>query len=300
MQETNPTDLSAYLEDAMPRVRTLARRAGGAILEIYRSADVGAEAKEDGSPLTRADLVSHRVLTDGLRDAFPDVPVLSEESAEIPYDTRRAWTQYWLVDPLDGTKEFLKRNGEFTVNVALIDRGRPVLGVVHVPVSGATYSGALGRGAHRHRGDEVRPIRCAAPEDGHVRVVASRSHRNEATDAFIEGLAEIYDEVELTSSGSSLKLCRVAEGAAHYYPRVAPTMEWDTAAAQAVVEAAGGVVWRYGTREPLAYGKRDLHNPHFLVAYAPDAPVPDPHASRAGEASEATGAAGADGSEEHR
>ena len=288
------------LDTALPVVRALAREAADAILTIYDRGRARAEEKGDGSPLTQADLASHEILTSGLAARFPDVPVLSEESAEIPYETRRAWRRHWLVDPLDGTKEFLARNGEFTVNVALVEEGRPVLGVVHVPVTGVAYVAAGGRGAWRVDGEGERRVGTEAPRDGRVSVVASRSHRNAATDAFIHGLGSIWSDVALASSGSSLKLCRVAEGSAHYYPRIAPTMEWDTAAAHAVVAEAGGAVWRYGTREPLHYGKRDLHNPHFLVAYAPDAPVPDPHTTRAGAAGEAAGTAGAGGTEEHR
>ncbi len=261
-------------------VARLCERAGHAILEIYQDpAAFGVERKDDGSPLTRADLAAHRVLVDGLRSLTPDVPVLSEESGDVPYEVRAAWTRYWLVDPLDGTKEFVKRNGEFTVNVALIEvrdgAGVPVAGVVHVPVTGTTYAGGEGLGAWRQEAGVREAISTRPPADGPVRVVASRSHGNPATDAFIAGLETRFGQVDTTTSGSSLKLCRVAEGAAHYYPRVAPTMEWDTAAAHAVVTAAGGVVWRYGTRQPLRYAKRDLLNPHFLVAFAGDAPLPD-------------------------
>ena len=266
-------------------VARLCERAGRAILEIYDDPDgFDVERKDDGSPLTRADLAAHRILVDGLRALTPDVPVLSEESGDVPYAERAAWTRYWLVDPLDGTKEFVKRNGEFTVNVALIEvrdgAGVPVAGVVHVPVTGATYAGGEGLGAWRQADGTREPISTEPPGDGPVRVVASRSHRNPATDAFIAGLEARFGPVETASSGSSLKLCRVAEGAAHYYPRAAPTMEWDTAAAHAIVAAAGGVVWRYGTREPLRYAKRNLLNPHFLVAFAGDAPLPDGYLQR--------------------
>jgi len=276
--------LDRSISDLLPAVRKLAERAGQAILEIYEDpAAFGTEAKDDGSPLTRADLASHRLLLQGLTALTPDVPVLSEESAEIDAEQRSRWTRYWLVDPLDGTKEFVKRNGEFTVNVALIEVRRgvgvPVAGVVHVPVTGTTYAGGEGIGAWRHQGEDRQPIATGTLGDDPIQVVASRSHGNPATDAFIAGLEERFGDVRTASSGSSLKLCRVAEGAAHYYPRVAPTMEWDTAAADAVVRAAGGVVWRYGTRQPLAYAKADLHNPPFLVAFHASAPLPDAYAS---------------------
>lgn len=258
--------------------REVAERAGRVVLGIYASAEgTDAQLKGDGSPLTRADLASHQVIVDGLRAAVPEWPVLSEEGVDVPEATRIGWTRNWLIDPLDGTKEFLARNGEFTVNVALIEAadgvGRPVLGVVHVPVTGVTYVGIPNMGAWRHDADGRTRI-TAAPPEGTVRIVASRSHGNPATDAFIAGLAAHFGEVERTSSGSSLKLCRVAEGSAHYYPRVAPTMAWDTAAAQAVAEAAGAVVWRYGSRKALHYDARALRNPPFLVAYAADAPLP--------------------------
>jgi 3'(2'), 5'-bisphosphate nucleotidase len=271
---------SVALHPLLDDVARLCKRAGEAILDVYRDPDTfGTEAKADGSPLTRADLASHRILMGGLTTLTPDVPVLSEESAKISYEQRAAWTRFWLVDPLDGTKEFVARNGEFTVNVALIEVrdgvGVPVAGVVHVPVTGVTYVGREGLGAWREQDGTRTRIAPSAPVDGPLRVVASRSHGNPATDAFIDGLEALLGSVERTSSGSSLKLCRVADGSAHYYPRAAPTMEWDTAAAHAIVNAAGGVVWRYGTTEPLRYAKRSLLNPHFLVAYAGDAPLPD-------------------------
>ncbi len=276
MTRSDPALLGPILDD----VARLCAQAGDAILEVYEDPGAfGTEAKSDGSPLTRADLASHRILTGGLTALTPDLPVLSEESAEVPYEQRATWTRFWLVDPLDGTKEFVKRNGEFTVNVALIEIrsgiGVPVAGVVRVPVTGATYAGGEGVGAWREQDGLRTSISTVAPGEGPVRVVASRSHGNPATDAFIDGLEALLGPIDRTSSGSSLKLCRVAEGSAHYYPRVAPTMEWDTAAAHAIVTAAGGVVWRYGTTEPLRYAKEDLLNPHFLVGYAGDAPLPD-------------------------
>jgi 3'(2'), 5'-bisphosphate nucleotidase len=272
--------LPIELTELAELVRGLAERAGRAILAI-EAADpdaVDRQTKSDGSLLTRADLASHRVLVDGLREGTPELPVLSEEGAEVPEATRVSWTRYWLLDPLDGTKEFVAKNGEFTVNVALIDAqdgiGTPTLGVVHVPRSGTTYVGIRGRGAMRHEAGTRASIAPVTPA-GTVRVVASRSHGNAATDAFIEGLSHLHGSVEHSSSGSSIKLCRVAEGSAHFYPRVAPTMAWDTAAAHAVAEAAGAVVWRFGTRAPLRYDARALRNPPFLVAHGPDALLPE-------------------------
>jgi 3'(2'), 5'-bisphosphate nucleotidase len=239
----------------------LASQAGQAILEIYQR-DFEVQHKEDESPLTEADLASHRTILAGLNALTPDIPVLSEESAALPYETRRQWQRYWLVDPLDGTREFVKRNGEFTVNIALIEGGRPVLGVVHVPVSGVSYFGQAGAGAFRQEADGSRQAisvtpRCQPP----MRVVGSRSHAGESLQRFLDKVGEH----EIVSMGSSLKLCLVADGSADVYPRLGPTSEWDTAAAQAVVEAAGGQVTDTELK-PLRYNQKEsLLNPHFLV-----------------------------------
>lgn len=256
-----------------------ALRAGAAILCIYER-DFAVEYKEDESPLTEADKAAHHIIVDALEDT--GLPVLSEESRAVPYEERKGWGTFWLVDPLDGTKEFIKKNGEFTVNIALIKGGRPVMGVVYAPVLKTLYIGVIGRGAVRGAGDEMfqnlENLNAGFPnlgnafellpaeqaEEGVIKVVASRSHCNDETKEFIAGL-EKQGRIELVSSGSSLKLCMVAEGSADVYPRIAPTMEWDTAAAQAVVEAAGGTVVQYGSDEPLRYNKEDLLNPFFVV-----------------------------------
>ena len=234
--------------------------AGKAILSIYNG-DFEVYEKEDKSSLTEADLASHRIITRFLSEYTPKIPLLSEESAAAPYDERRKWEKYWLIDPLDGTREFVNRNGEFTVNIALIENGVPVLGVVHVPVSGITYCGSSGTGSFMIREGNSRPINVARPAAVPPRVVGSRSHAGESLKRFLENVGEH----QLVSMGSSLKLCLVAEGAADIYPRLGPTSEWDTAAAQAVVETAGGVVvdcegvpLRYNTKESLL-------NPEFLV-----------------------------------
>ncbi len=242
-------------------LETIARRAGAAIDEIYQRASPEVMTKADDSPLTEADLASHRIIAEGLAQLTPEIPVLSEEGRSMPYEERRSWRRFWLVDPLDGTKEFIKKNGEFTVNIALIEAGAPVLGVVHAPVLGRTYSGVVGAGAWRRDGDsEARPVRAAGTGSGSLAVVASRSHAGEDLKAF---LAEL-PEHRLVSMGSSLKLCLVGEGEADVYPRLGPTMEWDTGAADAVVRAAGGQVLDLGG-EPLAYNKENLLNPHFIV-----------------------------------
>ncbi len=243
-------------------VLEIARDAGHRILEIYQS-DFAVQAKEDTSPLTEADMASHRAIVAGLGELTPDIPVLSEESGEIPFEKRRRWGEYWLVDPLDGTKEFIKRNGEFTVNIALILNGRPVLGVVHVPAKDTDYYGADGLGAYRKTGGTPpEPIHVSTLGTGPVRVVGSRSHRGSSLDGY---LARLGDH-EMVPMGSSLKICLVASGEADVYPRLGPTCEWDTAAAQGVVEAAGGQVVDL-TGEPLRYNTKDEYLNPFFIAY---------------------------------
>ena len=243
-----------------------ARQAGDAILEDYAS-DFDVQSKDDESPLTQADLASHRRIVSGLAELTPGLPVISEESGLPDFGERGKWPIYWLIDPLDGTKEFVNRNGEFTVNIALIADGRPVFGVVHVPVQGKTYVGCEGHGAElRAEGEQPRPIRVAQNSAQPVRVVGSRSHRGASLDAFIDKLGDC----DLVPMGSSLKFCVVAEGGADIYPRLGPTSEWDTAAAQAVVEQAGGTVVTLDGK-PMKYNqKEEILNPHFMVIGATD------------------------------
>lgn len=255
----------------LDKVIDLAINAGQAILEVYESDEFEIVQKEDNSPVTAADLAAHKVIQAGLETLLEGVPVMSEESAIPDFAQRRQWQRYWIVDPLDGTKEFINRNGEFTVNIALIENCLPVLGVVHVPVTGITYAGILKQGAFRQDGSgerkaiSVRSMTGRGDPDSPVAVVASRRHGAGAVDALLEALAENLGAVETRNMGSSLKLCLVAEGEADIYPRLAPTMEWDTAAAQAVVEAAGGVVLD-AEFEPMRYNtKDDLLNPYFYV-----------------------------------
>lgn len=243
-------------------VVTIAVNAGQAIMVVYADKSIEVTSKSDASPLTQADLASDRVISAGLTALDLGWPLLSEESAQIPYEARKNWDRFWLIDPLDGTKEFIKRNGEFTVNIALIENGQPILGVVYAPVLDVCYFAARGVGAFVRRGsDEQQPIAVKSAMLGEsLKVVASRSHADERTSALLEKLG-LY---ECISMGSSLKLCLVAEGAAHIYPRLGPTMEWDTAAAHAVVKYSGGKVCDWGGNE-LIYNKPDLHNPEFLV-----------------------------------
>lgn len=245
----------------LEEVVSIARRAGDAILSVY-SEQFEVTSKADRSPLTLADTCSHDLIVQGLRLLTPDVPVLSEEASDIPFDVRRQWMRYWLVDPLDGTKEFVSRNGEFTVNIALVEHHEPLLGVVHVPVRDTTYTGARKLGASRRIGREASTtIRVTAPAASPLRIVGSRSHRDDTLARYLPKL----EPYQLVTCGSSIKFCLVAEGSADLYPRFGPTSEWDTAAAQAVVEAAGGCVVRTdGSR--LRYNtKAELLNPHFLA-----------------------------------
>jgi 3'(2'), 5'-bisphosphate nucleotidase len=253
-------------------VVALAEDAGRAILEVY-ARDFEVSLKDDASPLTEADLASHRSIVAGLARLTPALPVLSEEAVdEAPFETRRAWRRFWLVDPLDGTKEFVKRNGEFTVNIALIEDGRPVLGVVHAPVLGRSYSARVGEGAWRHAADAPPThLAVASPPAATRRVVASRSHAGSETAALLDTLRQ-EGPLDVVSRGSSLKFCLVAEGSAELYPRLGPTMEWDTAAAHCVVEQAGGHVVELGG-EPLRYNKPSLLNPWFVVSAAAPHPV---------------------------
>jgi 3'(2'), 5'-bisphosphate nucleotidase len=242
-------------------VLAIAERAAEQILAVYDNA-VG-ESKADLSPITEADRRANRVIVEGLARLTPHLPVVSEESDLAPYETRRAWPRYWLVDPLDGTREFLAHNGEFTVNIALIDHGLPVLGVVQAPVRATAWAGIRGAGAWRSERGVQSTIRAASSAASPPRVLASRSHRGDSLDRYLARLGPH----ELIGIGSSLKICLIAEGAADIYPRLGPTYEWDTAAAHAVLDASGGTLTDLeGT--PLAYNTRaDLLNPHFL-AYA--------------------------------
>lgn len=242
-------------------ISQIARKAGEVILQVYAQ-DFDVQKKADHSPLTQADMASHRLIEDALGQLTPEIPVLSEESAAIPYAERRQWQRYWLIDPLDGTREFVKRNGEFTVNIALVDQGFPILGVVHVPVTGVTYFGDAAGGAFRQENHgEPEPIQVTRPCATPVRVAGSRSHAGDSLVRFLQKLPAH----EIVSMGSSLKLCLVAEGKADIYPRLGPTSEWDTAAAQAVVESAGGQVTDINLQR-LRYNQKDsLLNPHFLV-----------------------------------
>ncbi len=262
----------ARLDALREGIIALARDAAARILEIYEG-DFAVEHKDDRSPLTAADLAAHHCILAGLERLAPGIPVLSEESAQdVPALVRRQWSRMWLVDPLDGTREFIKRNGEFTVNIALIgEDGSPVLGVVQAPATGALWHGQRGRGAFRRDGDADIAIRVRAPATAPLRVAASRSHRDARTEALMGRMGE----VEPVGIGSSLKFCRLAEGAMDVYPRFGPTSEWDTAAGQCVLEAAGGIVVDPRGRA-LRYNQRDtILNGDFIALGDPSLPWRD-------------------------
>ncbi len=258
--------LDTFLLD---KVVSLCESAGRAILSIY-AADFDIEYKQDQSPVTAADRAAHDILVSGLVALLPGIPVLSEEAEAPDYEIRRHWQRYWLVDPLDGTREFVGRNGDFTVNVALIDGGEPVLGVVHAPVSNTTYTGVKGAGAEKWQAGireaiQVRDVSSRQDRGLPLEVVISRRHGLEATAVLMERLKNSFASVTTKSVGSSLKLCLVAEGKADFYPRLGPTSEWDTAAAQAVVEAAGGAVYTDRFLRLSYNQKPTLLNPSFYV-----------------------------------
>ena len=250
-----------------------ALEASKAILEIYHSGEFDIELKGDNSPLTKADIASHNVIMSYLTKT--DIPVLSEEGRDIPYKDRKDWMQLWIVDPIDGTKEFIKRNGEFTVNIALIENQKPIIGVIFVPVTGELYFSSKEMGAFKvavnledydievllSKGNKL-PLQ---REDKTFTIVASRSHMSAETEGYIQQMREIHGEVKLISKGSSLKLCMVAEGAANCYPRFAPTMEWDTTAGQAICEHAGFEVIDWDTKKNMLYNREELLNNWFLV-----------------------------------
>ncbi|VAX32996.1 3'(2'),5'-bisphosphate nucleotidase [hydrothermal vent metagenome] len=268
--------------------------AGDAILEVY-DRDFGIEHKDDGSPLTLADRCSHEIIFDHLTSLPPEqLPVLSEEGKDIPYEERRTRDYYWLVDPLDGTKEFIKRNGEFTVNIALIHKDRPVLGVIYIPVKDTFYFAAEGLGTYKLEGSEKvgnlelreeknnekvikdllsdilrdstrLPVMPSAGHRSGITIIGSRSHVTKEFEEFVDKMRKKYAEIEFISAGSSLKFCLVAEGKADIYPRFGPTMEWDTAAGQAIVEQAGGAVLDVETRKRMSYNKENLLN-HWFIA----------------------------------
>jgi len=284
--------LRTSLEKCLISALVAAKKAGDDILEVYHG-DIDVTYKEDNSPLTLADERAHRTILKVLPSFFKnDIPILSEEGKDIPYEQRAEWEYLWLVDPLDGTKEFVKRRDEFTVNIALIEKNRPVVGVVFLPALGTLYFAAEGLGSYKlekvervgHLLDDAGnssektldlgvvvegalrlPSRQATGRPSNqINLVGSRSHGTEALAVFVEKMQQNYDKVGFVPAGSALKFCLVAEGKADLYPRFGPTMEWDTAAGHCVVEQCGGAVVRMNQKTSLVYNKKDLHNPHFI------------------------------------
>jgi len=246
----------------LEQVKKIAREAGKRILSFY-AGDHGVTYKEDRSPLTLADQASHQAIVEGLQSAWPEIPIISEEGQLPAFEERSTYQQFWLVDPLDGTKEFIKRNGEFTVNIALIENNRPVLGVVSIPVQERLYSAARGLGAFLEVGDAAPVAICSRADftTDHLSVSVSRSHPSGTLDAFLKKL----NGIEHRPLGSSLKFCYIAEGEVDFYPRFGPLMEWDTAAAHVVAEEAGVVITGLNN-EPLTYNKPDMRHPHGFIA----------------------------------
>jgi len=272
-----------FSQSTIDQLIQLSRQASEAILSVYHSSSFDHSLKSDQSPLTEADIASHNILTAGLKAIWPEIPILSEESDKIPFAERQQWSTYWLIDPLDGTKEFIDRNGEFTVNIALIQDHKPVFGLIMVPVTGVCYWGGSDMGAYRiDDGSVCQPLSIATRVLGdlpskdqplsQITIVASRSHGGDEKTPLDAGLAAYTESVRYQKAGSSLKFCLVAEGLADIYPRLAPTCEWDTAAGQAIVEAVGGVVLNQEC-QPLRYNtKESLLNPYFYVIGDPSFP----------------------------
>lgn len=249
----------------MEDLLAVAKEAGLATLEIYNK-EFNVELKDDRSPLTEADKKSNEIILNKLQNLYPEIPFISEETKQIPYQTRKEWDHFWLIDPLDGTKEFIKRNGEFTINIALIKNQQPVLGVIYVPVKDIMYYAQQGKGSFKiEKGGGEIPIKAREATDDKLIIVGSRSHASQEFYDIVEEKKKHFNDVELISSGSSLKFCLVAEGKAHIYPRTGPTYEWDTAAGHAIALESGKEVYNFDDDEPLSYNKENLLNGWFIV-----------------------------------
>ncbi|MDK9692991.1 MAG: 3'(2'),5'-bisphosphate nucleotidase CysQ [Sulfurimonas sp.] len=241
-------------------IKKIALKAGEAVMQIYRK-DFSIDYKDDKSPLTEADLKSNEIICSNLQSLYPNIPIMSEENKQTDYEIRRNWEYYWCIDPIDGTKEFIKKNDEFTVNIALVHKDAPVLGVVYAPAIAEMYSAKQGEGAFLN--NQKLPLSANEKKQEYMKVVASKSHLSQETQEFIDALDTKH--VEQVSKGSSLKLCMVASGEADIYPRLGPTMEWDTAAADAVVREAGKMTYLFEDETPMVYNKENLLNPWFIV-----------------------------------
>lgn len=246
------------------KVVAIALEAGDAVMEVYKT-DFAVQTKEDESPLTEADLAANRIIKAGLAKLTPSIPILSEESL-VEWEERKNWEYLWCVDPVDGTKEFVNRTDEFTINIALVENNKPILGVVHAPALGVTYFASRAQGAFKIKdGGEPQLIKAnPIPVDGPIKVVGSRSHQSPAMVDYMNKLQETRNQIDFVKSGSALKFCLVADGTADMYPRLAPTSEWDTAAGHIVINESGKRVVQYGKDEELVYNKEDLLNPWFI------------------------------------
>ena len=250
------------------------KQAADAILAIYQQGDLSVEHKSDDSPLTQADLASHRIINAALNSLTPDIAQLSEEACDIPFAERSQWPRYWCIDPLDGTKEFIQGNGEFTINIALIEHGQPILGIIYTPATHTAYWGSVEFGAWKqNHGEQPIQIR-SRPLAQQLTVIGSRRHVSDSGENLLQPIEQRFEHIATKEMGSSLKMCLIAEGAADFYPRLFPTSEWDTAAAQAIVEAAGGILVAAKTLTPLTYNQRpSLINPDFVVCGDPQFPL---------------------------
>lgn len=252
-------------DNRIPELEALIKKAGAAIMDIYNTEDRGISYKDDESPLTKADQAAHEIIYEGIRDLAPDYGFIGEENKNAPYSLRSQQDYNWMVDPLDGTKEFISRNGEFTVNIALINQHRSVLGFVYIPATKELFWGAKDQGAWHLKPDSDQPTRLKASSfswtEKEIRVLCSRSHLNEETESFLNHL----DQPQQIAAGSALKFLRIAKGEAEVYPRLAPTMEWDTAAAEIVLIESGGQVLRWPELKVMNYNKEDLTNPSFVA-----------------------------------
>ena len=249
-------------DELINSVKSIGVEAGSAIMDVYHT-DYDIQIKADNSPVTEADKKANKIISNKLNQLTPDIPILSEEGRNIPFSERSNWKYYWLIDPLDGTKDFIKKNDEFTVNIALIQNGKPTFGVVYAPALDILYWGEVGAGAYKISGESIKvKINVLDELNNPVLVAGSRSHPSERMNAFMGQ----FKESELRPMGSSLKVCLVADGSVHLYPRFGPTMEWDTGAAHAILKASGGEAIIHGTNEPLRYNKENLLNPEFIAS----------------------------------
>lgn len=261
-------------QQLIDQLLTICKRASDAIMQVYQLSDFNIQSKQDQSPVTAADLAAHEIIRQGLQELTPDIPQLSEEDCELSAEQRRQWPLFWCIDPLDGTKEFIQRNDEFTINIALIQDHQPVLGIIYVPVTQIAYWGSEQLGAWKQKGDEAPARIRSRPLGQELVVAASRRHGIAENANLLKPIEHQFRQVNSYGIGSSLKMCLIAEGVADFYPRLFPTSEWDTAAAQAILEAAGGRLVNASNLRPLSYNHRDsLENPFFYACGDPQFPL---------------------------